>query len=63
MTGLIMQIWFTSNLPLILGFLTDLDRLFAAWLPQWLGGNHALREANVLKRGTRHFMGSEDVDD
>lgn len=33
-TGLFMQIWFTANFLLIFVFLTDIDRLFAAWLPQ-----------------------------
>ena len=32
-TGLFMQIWFTANFFLILVFLTDIDRLLAAWLP------------------------------
>ena len=33
-TGLLMQIWFTANFLLIFVFLTDIDRLFVAWLPQ-----------------------------
>jgi hypothetical protein len=32
-TGLFMQIWFTANLVLIVVFLTDIDRLLTAWLP------------------------------
>lgn len=30
--GLFMQIWFTANFVLIVVFLTDIDRLRAAWL-------------------------------
>ena len=33
-TGLFMQIWFTANFLLIFVFLTNIDRLLAAWLPQ-----------------------------
>ena len=36
-TGLFMQIWFTANFLLIFVFLTDIDWLFATWLPQRLG--------------------------
>jgi hypothetical protein len=39
MTGLFMQIWFTTNFLLILVCLTDIDRLLAAWLPQCVKGN------------------------
>jgi hypothetical protein len=39
MTGLFMQIWFTANFLLILVFLTDIDRLRAAWLPHQVRGN------------------------
>jgi hypothetical protein len=40
MTGLLMQIWFTANFLLILVFLTDIDRLLAAWLPYRVRGNN-----------------------
>ncbi len=37
-TGLFMQIWFTANFLLILVFLTDIEHLFAARLPQRIRG-------------------------
>jgi hypothetical protein len=37
-TGLLMQIWFTANFLLVLVFLTDIERLFAVWLPQRIRG-------------------------